>query len=77
MLASAMGLVTPSWATPGRRENRTMSDPSFRVALPPALGDDLQQRLARTRWSDAVTVDWRYGMDKAFLQALVLYWRDH
>jgi pimeloyl-ACP methyl ester carboxylesterase len=54
-----------------------MSDPSFRVALPPALGDDLQQRLARTRWSDAVTVDWRYGMDKAFLQALVLYWRDH
>ena len=53
-----------------------ISDPSFRIILGPALCGDLRQRLARARWSDAVTADWQYGMDRAFLQALALHWHD-
>lgn len=51
-----------------------MPDKPFRVALGSELRADLRRRLQATRWSDAVTSDWRYGMDKAFLQALMRHW---
>ena len=54
-----------------------MSDTSFRIVFAPALGADLQDRLSRTRWSDAVTDDWRYGMDRGFLDTLAVHWREH
>jgi pimeloyl-ACP methyl ester carboxylesterase len=47
----------------------------FRVHFDNELRDDVQRRLAGTRWSDTVTNDWRYGMDKSFLTTLVQYWQ--
>ncbi|WP_460699302.1 epoxide hydrolase family protein [Nocardia thraciensis] len=38
--------------------------------------DDLRQRLALTRWpEDAGNEDWYYGVNRAYLQGLVDYWR--
>jgi pimeloyl-ACP methyl ester carboxylesterase len=36
----------------------------------------LRQRLAATRWPDAIVHDWSDGMDLAFLRKLVSYWQD-
>ena len=47
----------------------------FRIPVDLAVWDDLRARLARTRWSDAVTDDWRYGTRRAALEALVDHWR--
>ncbi len=49
----------------------------FNVVFENDLRADLRRRLEATRWSDAVTADWSYGMDKQFLQALVHYWSAH
>lgn len=38
--------------------------------------EDLDRRLDATRWSDAVTNDWSYGTDRAFLQGVARYWRE-
>ena len=53
-----------------------MSDPAFRVTFGRGLERDLRHRLSMARWSDAVTSDWSYGTDKAFLQSLAAYWHD-
>ena len=37
---------------------------------------DLNRRLTSTRWADAVTSDWSYGMERGFLEQLINYWRD-
>ena len=47
----------------------------FRIPVDLAAWDDLRARLARTRWNDAVTDDWRYGTRRATLEALVDHWR--
>lgn len=52
-----------------------MTGKPFNVHFENALKDDLQRRLSDTRWSDAVTADWQYGMNKSFLQRLVEYWQ--
>lgn len=51
-----------------------MPDTPFAVRLDDALVADLRDRLARTRWSDAVTDDWSYGTAAPFLRALVHHW---
>jgi len=49
----------------------------FRLAIPQAELDDLQQRLARTRFPDPETVDDdSQGPQLARLQALIARWRD-
>lgn len=49
----------------------------FHLSIPQAELDDLQLRLARTRWPDAETVgDTSQGPQLAKLQALVARWRD-
>lgn len=49
----------------------------FRVDVPQAELDDLQDRLARTRWPDDYEgVGWDYGADLATMQELATYWRD-
>ena len=49
----------------------------FHVAVPQAELDDLQHRLARTRWPDRETVsDTSQGPPLAKLRALVDHWRD-
>ena len=49
----------------------------FRVDVPQAELDDLQDRLARTRWPDDYEgVGWDYGADLATMKELATYWRD-
>ena len=49
----------------------------FRVDVPQAELDDLQDRLARTRWPDDYEgVGWDYGTDLATMKELAAYWRD-
>ncbi|MGV9677776.1 epoxide hydrolase family protein [Nocardia sp. NPDC003482] len=48
----------------------------FRVDIPQADLDELNDRLARTRWPDALPgVGWSYGVDRDYLLDLVEYWR--
>jgi pimeloyl-ACP methyl ester carboxylesterase len=49
----------------------------FTLAIPQEQLDDLDRRLAMTRWPDRETVDdWSQGTPLAVLQPLVDYWRD-
>ena len=49
----------------------------FRIHVPDATLADLRQRLARTRFPDAITGGgWTYGTNLAYLRDLVAYWRD-
>src|SRR5690349_4699862 len=47
----------------------------FQIAIPQETLDDLQERLARTRWPDEVQdADWRYGANLQYMQELANYW---
>jgi microsomal epoxide hydrolase len=59
----------------GEGENQKMPGKPFQIHFDKALRKDLQSRLADTRWSDAVSSDWRYGMKQSFLKTLVEYWQ--
>jgi pimeloyl-ACP methyl ester carboxylesterase len=49
----------------------------FRIAIPEAELDDLRDRLHRTRWPEAETVDdWSQGIPLAYVQELCAYWAD-
>lgn len=49
---------------------------SFQINVPQAVLDDLQKRLARTRWTDEVEgVGWDYGTNLDYLKELVNYWQ--
>lgn len=49
----------------------------FRISTPDAEVDELRNRLARTRWPDALPgVGWMQGTDRPFLEALVRRWHD-
>lgn len=48
----------------------------FSIDVPQDVLDDLQRRLAATRWPDSVAgAGWEYGTDLAYLQELVGYWQ--
>jgi microsomal epoxide hydrolase len=48
----------------------------FRIAVAQPVLDDLQMRLAHTRWPDAIEgAGWEYGVNRAWLQELAAYWR--
>jgi pimeloyl-ACP methyl ester carboxylesterase len=48
----------------------------FRVQVSPATLEDLQQRLARTRWPDEIPGSgWDYGSNLAYMKELADYWR--
>jgi hypothetical protein len=50
---------------------------SFRVAVPQAAVDDLNQRLSTIRWPDRETVGvWSQGVPLSGMQALLARWRD-
>jgi len=57
-----------------------MSDESikpFTIDVPQADIDDLRERLAKTRWPDALPdVGWRYGIPLAYLKELAGYWQN-
>ena len=48
----------------------------FRVAIPQADLDDLQERLARTRWPQEIgdNGNWQAGTNLAYMRELVNYW---
>lgn len=49
----------------------------FKVAIPDAAIDELNQRLVRTRWPDEIPdSDWEYGANLDYMRALVGYWHD-
>jgi epoxide hydrolase len=48
----------------------------FQINVPQSDLDDLQGRLARTRWPDEPTgADWSYGTPVAYVRELAEYWR--
>jgi epoxide hydrolase len=48
----------------------------FRIDIPQAQLDDLDARLANTRWPDELPdVGWGYGIPVSYLRDLVEYWR--
>jgi epoxide hydrolase len=50
----------------------------FHVAIPQAELDDLEQRLARTRWPEReVAASWSQGVPLAKAQALIAHWHAH
>jgi pimeloyl-ACP methyl ester carboxylesterase len=49
----------------------------FTIAIPDAVLEDLQRRLALTRWpNDPGNEQWTYGANRDWLEDLVAYWRD-
>jgi pimeloyl-ACP methyl ester carboxylesterase len=52
------------------------SSATFTVRFDDQMTADLRRRLSQAVWNDAVTDDWRYGTRKAFLTAIIEYWRD-
>ena len=49
----------------------------FTIDVPQADVDDLRERLGRTRWPEAETVDdWTQGIPLAYTQELCAYWAD-
>lgn len=55
-----------------------MSIRPFRIDVPEQDLTDLQQRLARTRWTPRLPDDdGRYGVPEALLRDLIEHWRDH
>ena len=49
----------------------------FEVAIPQQDLDELHSRLARVRWADDhANADWRYGVERGWLEDMIGYWRD-
>src|ERR1700722_9615056 len=56
-------------------DTSTRIDP-FVIAIPQGEIDDLRERLARTRWPDALpSIGWEYGIPLDYVKELVDYWR--
>ena len=54
----------------------TISPEPFVIAVPDMVLNDLQQRLALTRWPDEVPGSgWQYGSNLSYLTELVHYWQ--
>jgi microsomal epoxide hydrolase len=54
-----------------------MSVETYHVQVAQETLDDLQMRLAHTRWPDEVSeAGWDYGTNLVYLQDLVMYWRE-
>jgi len=53
-----------------------MKKQPFHIDVTEEVLDDLQERLARTRWADEPAgAGWGYGMNPDYLRRLVEYWR--
>ena len=63
-------LPLPHWPSPGAGPR------PFKIDVAQGVLDDLQARLARTRWPDEVAgADWNYGTNRAYLEQLTAYWQ--
>src|SRR5713101_2258042 len=69
-------IPAPSSDQPAREIDMVDVTP-FRVDVAPEVLADLQDRLRRTRWPEAETVDdWSQGVPLSYLQNLCAYWAD-
>jgi pimeloyl-ACP methyl ester carboxylesterase len=78
LLGGVAGLGASALLGSGPASSQTANDAirPFRIAVPQADLDDLQRRLAATRWPDKETVaDQSQGAQLARVQALVEHWR--
>lgn len=51
---------------------------TFKVQIPQETLDDLQERLARTRWVDEIPgAGWDYGSNLSYMKELIHYWQSH
>jgi pimeloyl-ACP methyl ester carboxylesterase len=49
----------------------------FEIAIPEADLEELRMRLARIRWADDFgNEDWRYGVERCWLEDMIRYWRE-
>ncbi len=54
-----------------------MQPERFEIDIPQNEVDALQSRLEQTRWADDLgNEDWRYGVERGWLEGMVSYWRD-
>jgi epoxide hydrolase len=54
-----------------------MTAKPFSINVPQAVLDDLQERLARTRWPDEIDgAAWDYGTNLSYLKKFVAYWQN-
>ena len=50
---------------------------SFNIDIPQVVLDDLQTRIAQTRWPDQVKdAGWDYGTDISYLKEILEYWQN-
>jgi pimeloyl-ACP methyl ester carboxylesterase len=57
--------------------NAQMTVKPFKIDVPQDVLDDLQERLADTRWPDEVEgAGWSYGTSLSYMKALVAYWQN-
>ena len=48
----------------------------FKIQIPQAALDDLQDRLSKTRWPDQISDSaWEYGVDLKYMKELIGYWQ--
>src|SRR5215204_1178135 len=63
-----------SAAVPAKGDQIMPGEP-FSIAIPQVVLDDLQERLERTRWPDAIPdAGWDYGADAEYMGELIDYW---
>lgn len=72
---SVLAAATPVAARASDLVGIQLANP-FRIDWPASEIRDLQIRLERTRWSDAVVEDWSYGMAPATARQLHRHWKD-
>jgi pimeloyl-ACP methyl ester carboxylesterase len=54
-----------------------MNPQPYTVAIADADLQDLRDRLSSTRWADDFgNADWRYGVERGWLEEMIRYWRD-
>ncbi len=78
-----VGLVVLTQGTVNSQRGSSATPPAggdaivpFKIHVPDAVLADLKQRLARTRFPEAIPGSaWDYGTDLPYLRALVTYWR--
>lgn len=60
-----------------RRYRSAVTVTPYQIAVPDDVLTDLRERLARTRWPDAVDgAGWDYGTNLGYLRELCAYWQD-
>jgi pimeloyl-ACP methyl ester carboxylesterase len=77
----AATLESASQDATGSDERAMPADPEairpFEISVPQSVLDDLQERLARTRFPDEIEgAGWDYGANLAYMEEFVQYWHD-